>query len=84
MKEVLVTKGLAIKKARIMARGRTGLGYNRSTHIRIVLEKINFNDFISKQKNKSQQLKWIKREKLVEKIKLTNSTSNLDVSNISN
>lgn len=69
VKEVIVTKGLAVKRMRIMGRGRSGVGYKRKTHVRIVLEKINFPKFISSQETFNQKMKWKKREKLVQDIK---------------
>mmetsp|Transcript_6164 Transcript_6164/g.5510 ORF Transcript_6164/g.5510 Transcript_6164/m.5510 type:complete len:201 (-) Transcript_6164:16-618(-) len=74
VKEVLVSKGMAIKKMRIMGRGRTGFGYKRYTHVRIQIEKINFDKMISQQKSYNQKLKWTKRKQLVEKIKADIST----------
>lgn len=81
VKEVLITKGFARKRIRIMGKGRTGIGYKRSSHIRIVIEKINFQSMINKQKSLNQRLKWIKRKalaeekKLKEKVPLTASSS---------
>ena len=46
VKEVIVNKGFAQKKIRIMGRGRTGFGYTRSSHVTVKLEKIDFNQII--------------------------------------
>jgi hypothetical protein len=69
VREVITTKGLATKRLRIMGRGRTGFGYKRRTHVRLVMEKINFDAMIGKQKSYNQRQKWLKRKQLVEDIR---------------
>jgi len=69
VKEVMVTKGLSQKRMRIMGRGRTGVGYMRKTHVRIVLEKINFQKHINRLTSHHQISKWSKRENLALTIK---------------
>ena len=51
VKEVMTTKGQAIKKLRIMGRGRTGYGYERYTHVLVKVQVANFEQLISKTKN---------------------------------
>lgn len=65
VKEIFVTKGFAQKKMRIMGRGRTGFGYKRRTHVRVKLEKIDFEKMIGECKSYSQKQKWVKRHELV-------------------
>ena len=62
---------------RIMGRGRTGVGYMRKSHVKVKLEKINFDELIEKAKTPTQKAKWMKRQELVASIK--NGTANLPV-----
>ena len=70
VREVLVTKGLAVKKMRIMGRGRTGFGYTRSSHVTIRLDRVDFDAMVAAAKTPNQAATWIKRKQLVERIKL--------------
>ena len=76
VKEIFVTKGFAQKRMRIMGRGRTGFGYKRKTHVRVKLEKIDFEKMIEGSKSYSQKQKWIKRHELVKSIRIENGDSN--------
>lgn len=49
-----------------MGRGRSGLGYKRRSHIRILVEKIDFPEFIKHQETLTQRKKWQKRYALVQ------------------
>jgi hypothetical protein len=73
IKEVLVTKGLAQKKMRIMGRGRTGVGYTRKSHVTVKVEKINFDERIDTCRNSYFKNVWTRRKELVERIKKNNS-----------
>ena len=66
VKEVIVNKGLAIKKMRIMGRGRTGIGYMRKSHVTVKVEKINFDKVIKEAKTMSQKAKWERIKALVQ------------------
>mmetsp|Transcript_21994 Transcript_21994/g.31598 ORF Transcript_21994/g.31598 Transcript_21994/m.31598 type:complete len:175 (+) Transcript_21994:7-531(+) len=72
IKEVIVNKGIAVKKNRIMGRGRTGVGYTRSSHVTVKVEKINFDDMIDKSPSMNQKKKWSERRDAVEQLKATN------------
>jgi Ribosomal protein L22p/L17e len=74
VKEVMVTKGNAQKRMRIMGRGRTGVGYTRKAHITIKVEVINFAHMIAKAKTHSQKAKWAKIEEIVLKKRLAGAT----------
>jgi large subunit ribosomal protein L22 len=69
VKEVIVSKGLAIKRMRIMGRGRTGFGYNRSAHVLVKLEPIDFPKLIKSCKNVHDRGLWRKREAIAEKLR---------------
>jgi large subunit ribosomal protein L22 len=69
VKEVMINKGIAMKKIRIMGRGRTGVGYTRKSHITIKVQKIDFEAMISKSKTPGLSLTWKKRGEMVDKIK---------------
>lgn len=69
MKEVIVNKGMSYKKLRIMGRGRQGVGYKRYSHVRIILEKIDFEREIAAQETSNQKAKWLKRKNEVLSIK---------------
>lgn len=69
VKEILVTKGMAQKRMRIMGRGRTGFGYKRWSHVTMKVEVINFDEKILKSKSIDEQKLWIKRKALVENLK---------------
>ena len=58
VKEAYVTKGLQRKRARIMGRGRTGVGYKRATHVVIRVEKVDFDREIGDAVNPLQQRNW--------------------------
>lgn len=72
IKEVIVNKGVAVKKNRIMGRGRTGIGYKRSSHVTVKVEKINFDAMIDKSPSMNQKNKWSQRREVVEKLKAAN------------
>ena len=65
VKEIFVTKGLAQKRQRIMGRGRTGVGYKRTSHVNIKVERIDFQQFIDKARSANQKSKWQQRKLLV-------------------
>lgn len=67
--EVMVTKGLAVKRQRIMGRGRTGLGYRRNSHVSLKVAIIDFEKQIADAKTQSQKQKWLKRFELVKHLK---------------
>eukprot|EP01038_Epipyxis_sp_PR26KG_P011118 gene11118-14922_t len=75
VKEVMVTKGLQVKKMTIMGRGRTGFGYKRSSHVTVGVEKIDFHQMIAKAQDVFQKSKWQKRLALVEKLKSSSTIS---------
>ena len=52
-----------------MGRGRTGFGYKRKTHVRVKLEKIDFDKMIAGAKTFSQKQKWKTRKSFVEGLK---------------
>ena len=66
-----------------MGRGCSGVGYKRFSHVRIVIEKVNFPEMIKKQYTFSQKRKWAIREALVNKLK-SRGGDNLQVSHVSN
>lgn len=67
--EAIVTKGIAVKKMRIMGKGRTGFGYRRSSHVTIKLSKIDFNSMIEQSRSVGQKSLWQRRLDLVNEIK---------------
>lgn len=69
VKEIFVTKGFMFKRMRIMGRGRTGVGYKRYTHMRAIVEQIDFEAKIASCKSTNQKKKWIKRKEMVEQLK---------------
>ena len=69
--EVMVTKGLATKKMRIMGRGRTGFGYRRYSHVTVKLEKIDFDQKIKSERAQNQKKKWKLIQEKVETLKLS-------------
>jgi hypothetical protein len=79
IKEVMITKGHAQKKLRIMGRGRAGFGYKRQSHITIRVEKIDFEKCIADAKSYTQKQLWIKRWETVKALKAEGSsgTTNL-------
>ena len=64
--EVMVTKGPQQKRARIMGRGRTGMGYKRSSHVNVKLAVVNFEARI-KYGPVWDRKKWAKRYELAKK-----------------
>lgn len=74
VKEVFVTKGIHRKKMRIMGRGRTGFGYQRSSHVFIKLTKVDFADKIKKGNSKDKK-EWKRRYNIVKRLKLAGSNS---------
>lgn len=75
VKEIFITKGFAQKRSRIMGRGRTGVGYRRSSHVTVKVEKVDFQQLVSKATSANQKAKWEGRSKLVEDIKAGVATS---------
>ena len=75
MNEVIVTKGLAIKKMRIMGRGRTGFGYKRNSHVTVKLEKIDFDHKIKNERALNQRKKWRSIQEKVENLKLSGGSN---------
>jgi len=75
VKEIFVTKGLAQKRQRIMGRGRTGLGYRRTSHVTVKVEKIDFNQVKDDAKSASSRAKWEGRQLLVQDIRAGNAES---------
>lgn len=69
VKEIFVTKGFMFKRMRIMGRGRTGVGYKRYSHIRAIVEQIDFDAKIASCKSTNQKKKWTKRKEMVEQLK---------------
>ena len=65
VKEIFVTKGLAQKRQRIMGRGRTGVGYKRTSHVNIKVERIDFQQLIDEARSANQKNKWQQRRLLV-------------------
>jgi len=68
VKEIFITKGFAQKRSRIMGRGRTGIGYRRSSHLTVRVEKIDFKDAVDSAISANQKNKWEERKKLVDDI----------------
>lgn len=75
MNEIIVTKGFAIKKMRIMGRGRTGFGYKRKSHVTVKLEKIDFDHKIKNERALNQRNKWRLIQEKVEKLKLSGGSN---------
>ncbi len=69
VKEVIVTKGMMHKRRRIMARGRSGFGYRRATHVSTTLELIDFEARMAAAQTHEQRREWKKRQELVISIK---------------
>ncbi len=80
VKEIMVTKGLAQKRMRIMGRGRTGFGMRRSSHVSTKLEIIDFDVRIANAKTPSERKEWAKRRELVKVLRQTTSQPPTDVS----
>ena len=74
VKEVVVTKGLQMKRMRIMGRGRTGFGYKRQSHVLVKLEPIDFPSLISSCNDPHQRATWRKRQAIALKKKEEGST----------
>jgi hypothetical protein len=64
VKEIVVTKGISRKVLTIMGKGRAGFGYKRWSHIKLKVQKINFDEQILKADSISQRIKWIQRKDL--------------------
>lgn len=62
VKEVVVTKGVQMKRMRIMGRGRTGYGYKRQSHVLVKLEPIDFSRLIESCSDVHQRAIWRKRQ----------------------
>lgn len=81
VREVLVNKGLAQKKMRIMGRGRTGFGYKRRAHVTVKVEKVDFDYEIQRSRTNVDKMMWTKRMELVQKIRSTPVEKNSNVMN---
>lgn len=66
---MIITKGHAQKKMRIMGKGMAGFGYTREAHITIKVDKIDFERQIAEADTISQKKKWIDRYNMVKAIK---------------
>lgn len=66
VREVLVTKGDMQKRARIMGRGRTGLGYKRWAHVMVRVEKVDFTREIAEARNPIQLKRWQSLKQIVD------------------
>jgi large subunit ribosomal protein L22 len=75
VKEVIVTKGLQMKRMRIMGRGRTGFGYKRQAHVLVKLEPIDFDSLINSSRNMHKRGMWIKRKAIADTKKLEMKTT---------
>lgn len=64
VKEIVVSKGVSKKVPTFMAKGRVGMGYKRWSHIKLKIQKINFDEQILKAETISQKNKWAKRRDL--------------------
>ena len=64
--EVMITKGKQQKRARIMGRGRTGMGYKRASHVNVKLAIVNFEARI-KHGPIWDRKKWMKRYEVAKK-----------------
>lgn len=73
VKEIMVTKGTARKKVRVMGRGRAGIGMIRSSHVTVKLQVIDFAQKIQEAKTPGQKRLWEKRQDLVLKLKEANA-----------
>ena len=72
IKEVLVTKGMATKRMRIMGRGRTGFGYIRQAHVLVKVSPVDFASKIRSSRDVHERAMWRKRELLAIKVKEDN------------
>lgn len=73
VKEVLTNKGTSHKKLRIMGKGRTGVGYIRSTHVWIKVGVVDFEKEIANAKTFHEKNKWLARRQVAEKVRSENS-----------
>lgn len=64
VKEIIVTKGMSRKVLTIMGKGRAGFGYKRWSHVKLKIQKINFDEQILNAESISQKKKWIQRKSL--------------------
>eukprot|EP00603_Paraphysomonas_imperforata_P009148 CAMPEP_0114436788 /NCGR_PEP_ID=MMETSP0103-20121206/13650_1 /TAXON_ID=37642 ORGANISM="Paraphysomonas imperforata, Strain PA2" /NCGR_SAMPLE_ID=MMETSP0103 /ASSEMBLY_ACC=CAM_ASM_000201 /LENGTH=139 /DNA_ID=CAMNT_0001607103 /DNA_START=150 /DNA_END=569 /DNA_ORIENTATION=+ len=64
VKEIVVSKGMSRKVLTIMGKGRAGFGYKRWSHVKLRVQKINFDEQILNAKSSSQKKKWIERKTL--------------------
>lgn len=67
--EIVVSKGMSRKQLTIMGRGRAGFGYKRWSHIKLRVQKINFDEQILQASTISQRKKWIQRKALVQSLR---------------
>ena len=65
IKEIVVSKGMSRKVLTIMGKGRAGFGYKRWSHVKLKVQKINFDERILNAESISQRKKWIQRKDLV-------------------
>jgi hypothetical protein len=85
IREVMVNKGMSVRRPRIMGRGRLGVGCKRSSHVTIKVEKIDFDREINDAPNETILKKWQKLRTIVNRIKSntqqnTNPVENTKVS----
>ena len=71
VKNIIVTKGRAIKQMTIQGRGRTGYGYRRYSHIFLTVEQIDFQKRIEDANTQTAKAKWSKMESLVYRLRET-------------
>lgn len=69
VKEIVVSKGMSRKVLTIMGKGRAGFGYKRWSHIKLKVQKINFDEQILSAESTSQRKKWIQRKDLALSLK---------------
>ncbi len=67
----MITKGPQVKKMRIMAKGRTGVGYKRSSHLRLSVAVADFDKLILNAKTHGEKKHWQKRKEIAGKLKGT-------------
>jgi hypothetical protein len=64
VKEIVVSKGMSRKMLTIMGKGRAGFGYKRWSHVKLVVQKINFDEQVLQAESISQRKKWQQRQAL--------------------
>lgn len=69
VKEIFVTKGSSYRKIRIMGRGRAGIGKIRSTHVRMKIDKLDFDKRIQEARSPNEKKLWQHRKYLADKLR---------------